>query len=112
MAQTSLDQHLVLWLLVIINAPLLIGVIAFALVGSVAFWKVEKGAGKSFGLMFQRGNFLRIITVIVIVEAATALALANKLSEGAVGLLSGVAGAAIGGIDKKTESELSSASKE
>ena len=73
---------------------------AFAVVGGIAFSKVERGAGKSFGLMFTRGNFLRISTVVFCVFAVVVLAVAGKLSEGAVAVLSGISGFVLGGVSK------------
>jgi len=40
--------------------------VAFGIVEGIAFLKVERGAGKSFGLMFSRGNFLRIYAVVLL----------------------------------------------
>ena len=77
---------------------------AFAVVGAIAFSKVERGAGKSFGLMFSRGNFLRILTVVFCVFAVVVLAFAGKLSEGAVAVLSGIAGFVLGGVSKDAAS--------
>lgn len=73
---------------------------AFAVVGGIAFSKVEHGAGKSFGLMFSRGNFLRISTAVFCVFAVVVLAFAGKLSEGAVSVLSGIVGFVLGGVSK------------
>ena len=73
---------------------------AFAVVGGIAFSKVERGAGKSFGLMFSRGNFLRISTVVFCVFAVVVLAFAGTLSEGAVAVLSGITGFVLGGVSK------------
>lgn len=82
--------------------------IAFAVVGGIAFSKTERGAGKSFGLMFSRGNFLRISTVVFCVFAVVVLAFAGKLSEGAVAVLSGIAGFVLGGVSKDGTSSSSS----
>jgi hypothetical protein len=82
--------------------------VAFAVVGGIAFSKVERGAGKSFGLMFSRGNFLRISTVVFCVFAVVVLAFAGKLSEGAVAVLSGIAGFVLGGVSKDGASPPSS----
>ncbi len=73
---------------------------AFTVVGGIAFSKVERGAGKSFGLLFSRGNFLRISTVVFCVFALVVLAFAGKLSEGAVAVLSSIAGFVLGGVSK------------
>lgn len=77
-----------------------IALIAFAVVGSIAFSKAERGTAKSFGLMFSRGNFLRIFTVVFCVFALVVLAFGGKLSEGAVAVLSGIAGFVLGGVSK------------
>ena len=60
----------------------------------------ERGTAKSFGLMFSRGNFLRIFTVVFCVFALVVLAFGGKLSEGAVAVLSGIAGFVLGGVSK------------
>jgi hypothetical protein len=79
---------------------IVIALVAFAVVGGIAFSKVERGAGKSFGLMFSRGNFLRISTVVFCIFAVVVLAFADKLSEGAVAVLSGITGFVLGGVSK------------
>lgn len=79
---------------------IVIALVAFAVVGGIAFSKTNAGGGKSFGLMFSRGNFLRISTVIFCVYAVVVLAFAGKLSEGAVAVLSGIAGFVLGGVSK------------
>lgn len=76
--------------------------LAFAIVGGIAFSKVQTGAGKSFGLLFVRGNFLRISTVVFCVFAVVVLAFAGKLTEGAAAVLSGIAGFVLGGVGKET----------
>jgi len=50
--------------------------------------------------MFQRGNFLRIVTVVIVVLAALFLALAGKPNDGAAALLSGIAGISLGGLER------------
>lgn len=79
--------------------------LAFAIVGGIAFSKVQVGAGKSFGLLFIRGNFLRISTVVFCVFAVVVLAFAGKLSEGAVAVLSGIAGFVLGGVGKDSSEQ-------
>jgi hypothetical protein len=79
--------------------------LVFGVVGSIAFWRTQKGAAKSFGLLFQRGNFLRIVTVIMVVVAIIFLTVSEKLSEGSVAVLSGVAGYVLGGLNKNNENE-------
>ena len=74
-----------------------------ALIGTAYVW------GKSFGgnakiasvnlLEFATGgNILRLGTVVAVIAAATLLALTGTLTEGAVALLSGVAGVVLGGL--------------
>jgi hypothetical protein len=94
------DPTLVKFIIVSLSAVISLGLIVFGIVGGIAFSKVQVGAGKSFGLLFQRGNFLRIITVFAVILAVVFLALLNKLNEGAIAVLSGVAGFVLGGLDK------------
>ena len=95
-----MDSELTRWVIICITTIVVAAIIGFTVVGGIAFSKVERGAGKSFGLLFQRGNFLRITTVVLVVVAAAFLALAGRLNDGVVALLSGVAGMALGGLDK------------
>ena len=81
----------------------LIGALAFAacltIIGSIAFWKTEKGAAKTFSLLLERSNVLQMLTVILIVAAATLLRLADAInSEAIVSILSGIAGYVLGGV--------------
>ena len=99
------DTELTRWIVISITTIVVVTIVGFTIVGGIAFSKVEKGAGKSFGLLFQRGNFLRVTTVVLVVIAAMFLAMAGKLNEGVVGLLSGVAGMALGGLDKTRTSD-------
>lgn len=82
---------------------IIVALVAFAIVGAVAFSKVERGAGKSFGLLFTRGNFLRIATVVFCVFAVVVLAVSDKLSAGAVAVISGISGFVLGGVSKDQE---------
>ena len=83
------------------SAILISGLLVFGVVGGIAFSKTAKGAGRSFGLLFERGNFLRILTVLFVVIAVIFLSLTGKLDEGAVAVLSGVAGYVLGGLEKQ-----------
>jgi hypothetical protein len=73
-----LDADLAGVIIICTTVILVAGITGFTIVGGVAFSRVEKGAGKSFGLLFQRGNFLRITTVVIVVVAAMFLALAGS----------------------------------
>ena len=95
----------------IVNSLTIVGVVAivcFTLLGFIAFKKTEKGAAKSFGLLFQRGDFLKLLTVISVVSAVLFLSLADKLTQGAISLLSGLAGYILGTMNlaKKDESNI------
>ena len=92
----------------------LIGTSVFAVcatvVAAIAFWRDEKSSARNFLGIAQHGGALRIITVGMIVLAATFLALANKITgEAVVAIISGVAGYVLGGFqrsrDKKQEGE-------
>jgi Ca2+/Na+ antiporter len=76
----------------------------FGVMGCIAFARTEKGSAKSFGLMFQRGNFLRIATVIMIVLSVLFLSLMDILKEnGIISLFSGIAGYVLGGLDRNKD---------
>lgn len=86
-----------------LSSIFVVGFLAFTIVGGIAFSKTTKGAAKSFGLLFQRGNFLRIATVMFVVLAVIFLSLLGGLNEGAVSVLSGVAGYVLGGLDRQQQ---------
>lgn len=97
---TSTDLEMLRTVVYAFASVIVAALAAFAIVGGIAFSKVERGAGKSFGLMSSRGNFLRIATVVFCVFAVVVLAFAGKLSEGAVAVLSGISGFVLGGVSK------------
>jgi hypothetical protein len=97
---TNTDIEMLRIVVYAFSSVIIAAVIAFAAIGRIAFSKVKRGAGKSFGLMFSRGNFLRISTVVFCVFAVVVLALSDKLSEGAVAVLSGISGFVLGGFSK------------
>ena len=73
----------------------------FGGIGIVAFYRSKSGQAKSFGLLFRRGNFLRLSTVMMVVIAVVFLGLQDIIKEnGIVGILSGVAGYVLGGMDQ------------
>lgn len=93
------DLQTVVWALVILFG---LAIIAFAVVGGIAFYKSNQGQAKSFGLLFERGNFLRLATAVLIILATILLAALGKLnSEGVAAILSGVAGYVLGGMDRQ-----------
>lgn len=102
-------QTVVLGLVVLFG----LAIVAFAVVGGIAFYRAGQGQAKSFGLLFERGNFLRLATAVLIILAAILLAAINKLNpEGVAAILSGVAGYVLGGMDRKNaEHSLGTSSK-
>ncbi|MDR2195547.1 MAG: hypothetical protein LBE50_02935 [Gallionellaceae bacterium] len=94
---TSTDIEMLRIVVCAFASVLIVALIAFAIIGRTAFSKVERGAGKSFGFMFSRGNFLRISTVVFCIFAVVVLAITGKLSDGAIAVLSGIAGFVLGG---------------
>lgn len=97
---TPIDVEMLRIVIYAFSAVIIAALVAFGVVGGIAFSKTTTGGGRSFGLMFQRGNFLRIATVVFCIFAVVTLAFAGKLSEGAVGVLSGIAGFVLGGVSK------------
>jgi len=77
-----------------------IGIISIAVIGGIAFWKSENPAG-SFTKLFERAQSLKMVTVLLIVLSVLILALLGKLDQsGAIGVLSGIAGYVLGGLEK------------
>ena len=81
-------------------ATITIGLITLCtmVVGSIAFWRAEKGAARTFSLLLQRANVLQMLAIFLIIVAACVLRLADSInSEAIVSILSGVAGYVLGG---------------
>jgi len=91
-----------------LTSIIIVALLAFGIVGNSAFKKTEKGAAKSFGMLFQRGNFLKLATVILVIVAVIFLALLDILKEnGVIAILSGVAGYVLGGLEKNSSQSIS-----
>ena len=74
--------------------------------GVIAFIKTKGGVVQSFGLLFQRADALRIITVILIIITASFLALANKIeANGITAILSGISGFVLGSLGKESQKD-------
>lgn len=90
------------------------GIYALVILGVVvvivtALSRVQVGHGFSLRAVFRQTHFLELTTVIVIIVSGTFLAWSGKLSEGAVALLSGIAGYVLGGVrTPKLDSEAAS----
>jgi hypothetical protein len=81
-------------------------VAGFAIVGGIAFWRTPTGSAKTFSLLLQGGNALRMITVILIVVVATLLALIGKIEGAAVvGIVSGIVGYVLAGLERSKANE-------
>ena len=102
--------------LVVICTTIIIclGIITLGIVAFVAFKQTQKGSAASFGLMFQRASFLRISTVLMIVIAIIYLSTIGVFVEqsGVIGILSGIAGYVLGGLEKDTNKNKDIDSKE
>jgi len=74
--------------------------IGFTLVGLIAVWRTGQDGASSFFRMFERLQVLQLLTVMLVVASATVLALLGILnSNGITGILSGVAGYVLGGLN-------------
>lgn len=105
---TSLDSKAIVQLAWIALLAVAIVAIAFVILGVVAFKKVPNpyNPAYTFSLMFERAKTLQMITVILIVIAAAFLALLRLIdSNGVVGILSGIAGYVLGGLQKERKKE-------
>ena len=79
-------------------------IVPFTVIASIAFCRAPVGKHQNpaftFSQLFQRAKALQMITVILIVVAAALLALLRIIdSNGAVGILSGIAGYVLGGLN-------------
>lgn len=85
------------------SSAVLVGILAigFSLVGVIAVWRAgQRGAG-AFFRMFERLQVLQLLTVMLVIASATVLALLGIIdSNGIVGILSGVAGYVLGGLNR------------
>jgi len=85
-------------------AVVLVGIvtIGFSTVGAIAVWREGKQGAGSFFRMFERLQVLQLLTVMLVIAAATLLGLFGILdSNGITGILSGVAGYVLGGLNRQ-----------
>jgi len=84
-------------------------VIGLTVVGSIAFWRTEKGAARTFSLLLQRAGVVQMLAVLLIIMAATGLRIMDKINaEALVSLLSGIAGYVLGGVAKSNSGDTES----
>jgi hypothetical protein len=70
-------------------------------VAIIAFRKDENASGKAFVEIAKFGGALRLLTVGLVISTAAFLTLADKIKgEAVVGILSGVAGYVLGGLQR------------
>ncbi len=94
MASSSQPFDLLL-ALSILYGLVIVGVVAVVL---TALIRVPSQYGSTLREIFRQTRFLELTTVLVIIISATYLALTGKMTEGAVSLLSGIAGYVLGGL--------------
>ena len=85
------------------SSAVLIGILAigFTLIGVIAVWRTEQDGAWAFFKMFERLQVLQLLTVMLVIASATVLALLGILdSNGVTGILSGVAGYVLGGLNR------------
>ncbi len=68
-----------------------------------ALRRIEIGHSRSVKELFQHTRFLELTTVLVVIISGTYLAWSDKLSDGVVALLSGIAGYVLGGLWKRQD---------
>lgn len=72
-------------------------VVCLTIIGSIAFYKTEKGSAKTFSLLLQRSSALQMVTVILIILSAVCLRILNLIESNAiVSILSGISGYVLG----------------
>jgi hypothetical protein len=102
MANAALLSTLVLYMTIIIAVIVAGGTI----VGSIAFWRTQSGAAKTFSLLLQRASALQMLAIFLIILAACALRILDLINSEAVAtLLSGIAGYVLGGTGRTKQGE-------
>ena len=104
----SIDARSIIQLAWIALLALVATAVAFTVTAIIAFQRApqDKNPAYTFSQMFERAKALQMITVILIVVAAAFLALIHIIdSNGVVGILSGIAGYVLGGLQKEPKEE-------
>src|SRR5882672_3840684 len=84
-------------------------VVGVVVVIVTALRRIEIGHSRSVKELFQHTRFLELTTVLVVIISGTYLASSDKLSNGVVALLSGIAGYVLGGLTKRQDDAASPA---
>jgi hypothetical protein len=95
----SFDPLLTLGILYVL---VILGVVAVIV---TALFRVKIGHSTTLRNIFRQTRFLELTTVLVIIISGTYLAWSDKLSDGVVALLSGIAGYVLGGLANSTLKE-------
>jgi hypothetical protein len=80
-------------------------IVGVVIVLVTALTRVKVGHSKSLKEIFMQTRFLELTTVLVIIVSGTTLAWSDKLSEGVIALLSGIAGYVLGGLKSSKPDE-------
>jgi hypothetical protein len=74
-------------------------ILSFTITASISFWRTKSGTAKTFSLLFERAELVKLSAVVLVVVAVTVLALLGRIdSQGVVGVLGGIAGYVLGGL--------------
>jgi len=93
-------QFLLIWL-GMMSVGILFAVIGLTIIGVIVFKKDNPASVKAFSNIFIKGEMLRLVTVIAIIIAISALSFGGILKGEIVAtLLSGIAGYVLGGMTK------------
>ncbi len=85
-------------------SALFVGILAigFSMVGAIAVWRAGKEGALAFFHMFERLQVLQLLTVMLVIASATVLSLLGILdSNGITGILSGIGGYVLGGLNRQ-----------
>lgn len=88
--------------LIVLGIVLGLAIVGATLVSSLVAWNKPDDATRALTTLTEGGNSIRLLTTFGVVIAASFLALTGVLTEGAIALLSSVAGFMLGGIQRGT----------
>lgn len=92
----------VLKLMALFGGVVAVAIICATVLGVAAFKRTQHGAARTFSELFRRAGLLQLLTVLVIVVSVLVLAILGKTDEGALTVLSGIAGYVLGGLPRST----------
>lgn len=77
-----------------------LAIVGATIVSSIVAWKQPQQSTSALMGLVEGGNSIRLLTTLGVVMAACFLAISGALTEGAIALLSSVAGFMLGGIKR------------